>query len=58
MKEFQERIGSLNMGCIIMNPQNGEIYAMSSYPEYDLNDPWPCLPQSHKDNNARSARQM
>ena len=40
MKEFQERIGSLNMGCIIMNPQNGEIYAMSSYPEYDLNDPW------------------
>lgn len=39
MNEFQERIGSKNMGCIIMNPQNGEIYAMSSYPEYDLNDP-------------------
>ena len=27
------------MGCIIMNPQNGEIYAMSSYPEYNLNNP-------------------
>ncbi len=40
MREFQERVGSLNMGCIIMNPQNGEIYAMSSYPEYDLNNPW------------------
>lgn len=40
MKEFQERIGSKHMGCIIMNPQNGEIYAMSSYPEYDLNHPW------------------
>ncbi|RKI40496.1 peptidoglycan glycosyltransferase [bacterium D16-51] len=39
MKEFQEKTGSLNMGCIIMNPQNGEIYAMSSYPEYDLNNP-------------------
>lgn len=39
MKEFQEKVGSLNMGCIIMNPQNGEIYAMSSYPEYDLNNP-------------------
>lgn len=39
MKEFQEETGSLNMGCIIMNPQNGEIYAMSSYPEYDLNNP-------------------
>lgn len=39
MKEFQEETGSKNMGCIIMNPQNGEIYAMSSYPEYDLNNP-------------------
>lgn len=39
MKEFQEKTGSKNMGCIIMNPQNGEIYAMSSYPEYDLNHP-------------------
>ena len=39
MNDFQKRIGSKNMGCIIMNPQNGEIYAMSSYPEYNLNDP-------------------
>lgn len=39
MNEFQKRVGSKNMGCIIMNPQNGEIYAMSSYPEYDLNNP-------------------
>lgn len=39
MNEFQKKVGSLNMGCIIMNPQNGEIYAMSSYPEYDLNNP-------------------
>lgn len=39
MEEFQSKTGSKNMGCIIMNPQNGEIYAMSSYPEYDLNNP-------------------
>lgn len=39
MKEYQEKVGSKNMGCIIMNPQNGEIYAMSSYPAYDLNNP-------------------
>lgn len=39
MQEFQNDIGSKNMGCIIMNPQNGEIYAMSSYPEYNLNNP-------------------
>lgn len=39
MNSFQKKTGSKNMGCIIMNPQNGEIYAMSSYPEYDLNNP-------------------
>lgn len=25
---------------IVMNPQNGEIYAMASYPTFDLNDPF------------------
>ena len=25
---------------IVMNPQNGEIYAMVDYPEYDLNEPF------------------
>lgn len=39
MQEFQKNTGSKNMGCIIMNPQNGEVYAMSSYPEYNLNNP-------------------
>ena len=39
MNNFQKKIGSKKMGCIIMNPKNGEIYAMSSYPEYDLNNP-------------------
>lgn len=31
--------GSLNTAVIIMNPQNGEILAEASYPNYDLNDP-------------------
>ena len=39
MNKFQKNTGSLNMGCIIMNPNNGEIYAMASYPQYDLNNP-------------------
>ncbi|MCI5641212.1 MAG: peptidoglycan glycosyltransferase, partial [Lachnospiraceae bacterium] len=39
MQTFQKETGSKNMGCIIMNPQNGEIYAMASSPGYDLNDP-------------------
>ncbi len=31
--------GSSNTGVIIMNPNNGEVYAMASYPVFDLNDP-------------------
>ena len=40
MQTFQKETGSENMGCIIMNPKNGEIYAMACTPEYDLNDPY------------------
>ena len=28
-----------NIGVIVMNPNNGEIYAMAGYPVFDLNDP-------------------
>lgn len=33
---FEVRNGGF---CIVMNPSNGAIYAMASYPEYDLNNP-------------------
>lgn len=39
MAEFQKKTGSENMGVILLNPQNGEIYAMADYPSYDLNNP-------------------
>ncbi|MGL5439198.1 MAG: penicillin-binding transpeptidase domain-containing protein [Filifactoraceae bacterium] len=29
----------LKITAIVMNPKNGDIYAMSSYPDYDSNDP-------------------
>ena len=29
-----------NVKIIVMNPQNGEIYAMANVPEFDLNDPY------------------
>lgn len=32
-----------NVSLIIMNPQNGEIYAMVNVPEYDLNHPYELL---------------
>ncbi|MFQ9749232.1 MAG: hypothetical protein ACLRYY_10265 [Anaerobutyricum soehngenii] len=28
------------VSVILMNPQNGEIYALVSLPEYDLNEPF------------------
>lgn len=31
--------GAMNLGCIIMNANNGEVLAMASYPNYDLNNP-------------------
>ncbi len=37
--EYRDGNGSINTGVIIMNPNNGEIYAMASYPVFDLNNP-------------------
>ena len=33
-------LGSKNTAVMVMNPQNGEIYALVSLPEYDLNEPF------------------
>lgn len=37
--EAREGYGSNNTGVIIMNPSNGEVIAMASYPVFDLNNP-------------------
>lgn len=37
--EFREGEGSKNTGVIAMNPNTGEILAMASYPNFDLNNP-------------------
>ncbi|MCR4738776.1 MAG: cell division protein FtsI [Lachnospiraceae bacterium] len=37
--EYREGDGASNIGVIIMNPNNGEIYAMASSPGFDLSDP-------------------
>lgn len=39
IKQFNKEYGAKNIGVIVMNPQNGEIYAMSTGFFYDLNDP-------------------
>ncbi len=37
--EFNAQIGSRNIGILVMNPNNGEILAMASNQEYNLNEP-------------------
>jgi stage V sporulation protein D (sporulation-specific penicillin-binding protein) len=37
--QFNTEFGSKNIGVLVMNPNNGEIIAMASNQEYDLNDP-------------------
>lgn len=39
INEATQGEGSKNTGVIVMNPQNGEILAEASYPNYDLNNP-------------------
>lgn len=39
IKEFNTEFGSKNIGVLIMDPNNGEIIAMASNEEYDLNNP-------------------
>lgn len=36
---YRKGLGANNLGCIIMNANTGEILAMASYPNYDLNNP-------------------
>lgn len=38
--EVMEEKQAKEVSCIIMNPQNGEIYAMANVPEFDLNHPF------------------
>ena len=39
IKQFNEEMGCRNIGVIVMNPNNGEIYAMASNEGFDLNKP-------------------
>ena len=39
--QVMEQKGAKAVSIIIMDPRNGEIYAMVNAPEFDLNDPFP-----------------
>ncbi len=49
-----EQKGAKNVSIIVMNPQNGEIMAMTSAPEYDLNSPY----ELNTDYNITSGNKM
>lgn len=40
ISDFMKETGGKNIAALVMNPNNGEIYAMSSQTTYDLNDPF------------------
>ncbi|MCI9073848.1 MAG: peptidoglycan glycosyltransferase [Lachnospiraceae bacterium] len=44
------------VSILVMNPQNGEIYAMVNVPEFDLNDPY-ALPEGTGDNLSQEEEQ-
>ena len=39
IRQFNQEMGCKNIGVIVMNPNNGEIYAMASNEGFDLNEP-------------------
>lgn len=49
-KEKQAR----SVSVILMNPQNGEIYAMTNVPEYNLNEPYTLIPDFQKEGAAEN----
>lgn len=44
------------VSAILMNPQNGEIYALVSLPEYDLNEPFTLLSEYKKEGKTQNDR--
>ncbi len=45
-----------SVSILVMNPQNGEIYAMVNVPEFDLNDPY-TLPEGSGENLSQQEQQ-
>lgn len=44
-RQVMEKKQADSVSILIMNPKNGEIYAMTNMPEFDLNEPFTLLPE-------------
>lgn len=49
-KKVREEKNAKNVKVIVLNPQNGEIYAMVNEPEFDANNPYTLIEQENTDN--------
>ena len=52
-KKVKKEKKAKQVSMILMNPQNGEIYAMVNVPEYDLNDPFSLSAKKRKANSKK-----
>jgi len=50
--KVQEQKSAKSVSIIVMNPQNGEIYAMVNTPEFDLNEPYVLIDEVLKGRDA------
>lgn len=48
-KKVREEKNAKNVKVIVLNPQNGEIYAMVNEPEFDANNPYTLIEQENTD---------
>lgn len=55
--EAMEEKQAKEVSCIVMNPQNGEIYAMANVPEFDLNHPF-VLPEGTSYENEKERQDL
>jgi stage V sporulation protein D (sporulation-specific penicillin-binding protein) len=48
-QKVMEAKGANSVSIIVMNPQNGELYAMAQVPEFDLNEPYTLINPEKED---------
>ncbi len=56
--KIMEEKGANSVSVIIMNPQNGEIYAMVTVPEFDLNEPFTLLEEPEEPVTAEEKQNL
>ena len=56
-KKVMEAKGAKSVRIIVMNPQNGELYAMVNVPEFNLNDPYTLINTENKEYSEKEKQE-